>query len=255
MQLCTACNLSKSQVNKGPLKPIISPGFMTRLQVHNYNSHRYLAISLVRNYAIGTFQMDLIDMRHLPDGEMNWILHLIDHWSKFNLAYPIHRKSAASVANALKTHVLPIFGVPRILQCDNGREFVNKTIQSLLEDWPGSAQIVHGRPRHPQSQGLVEQAHHTLERMMASKIEGHKKTSVSSPPWASWLPHIVCKCTNCSDLSHKKFYNTSSYYRCLEYQNPPFYKADAVRGSLWSATTNNCSSRQLKKHLQRRRGR
>ena len=184
-------------------------------------------------------------MQHLPDGEMNWILHLIDHWSKFNLAYPIHRKSAASVANALKTHVLPIFGVPRILQCDNGREFVNKTIQSLLEDWPESAQIVNGRPRHPQSQGLVEQAHHTLERMMASKIEGHKKTSVSSPPWAS------CYLTLCVSVRITVIYHIKSFIIYL-------LTTDALNTrirSLWSATKNNCSSRQLKKHLQRRRGR
>ena len=28
-------------------------------------------------------------MRHLPDEDFKWILHIVDHWSKFNLAFPL----------------------------------------------------------------------------------------------------------------------------------------------------------------------
>ena len=56
--------------------------------------------------------------------------------------------------------------------------------------WPGAVQLVSGRPRHPQLQGLVEQAHYTLERMMSSRIA---ESASNSPPWTHWLPHIVCK--------------------------------------------------------------
>ncbi len=74
------------------------------------------------------FQIDLIDMRHLPDENYKWILHGIDHWSKFQFAYPLINKSAVDVAVALQKYVFPILGLPSILQSDNGREFVNKII-------------------------------------------------------------------------------------------------------------------------------
>eukprot|EP00731_Ephydatia_muelleri_P018625 Em0011g665a len=48
--------------------------------------------------------------------------------------------------------------------------------------------LISGRPRHPQSQGLVEQAHYTLERMISAKVV---ECSDPSPPWSQWLPHIV----------------------------------------------------------------
>ena len=50
--------------------------------------------------------------------------------------------------------------------------------------------LVSGRPRHPQSQGVVEQAHYTLERMLSAKVAEQKSCK---PPWSMWLPHIVCE--------------------------------------------------------------
>lgn len=135
------------------------------------------------------FQIDLIDMRHLPDGCYKWIAHAVDHWSKFNFAYPLVRKTAEEVAEGLQCLIFPYFGLPSILQSDNGKEFVNAILNKLVSQWPGKVQLISGRPRHPQSQGLVEQAHHTLERMIAAKMQEDKKTK---PPWSKWLPHIIC---------------------------------------------------------------
>ena len=72
-------------------------------------------------------------------------------WSKFNFAYALEAKSARNVADVLNTHIFPYFGVPRILNLDNGREFVNGVISDLLKLWHSDIQLVSGRPRHPQS--------------------------------------------------------------------------------------------------------
>ena len=50
------------------------------------------------------------------------------------------------------------------MQSDNGREFVNQVINDLLRVWQSNIQLLSGRPRHPQSQGLVERAHQTLPK-------------------------------------------------------------------------------------------
>ena len=108
-------------------------------------------------------------MRHLPDHGFKWILHLVDHWSKFHFAFRLVRKTATEVADAPEKWVFPVMGLPSILHSDNGREFVNKLIEEVLASWPGQVQLVSRRPRHPQSQGLIEQAHYTLERMISAK--------------------------------------------------------------------------------------
>jgi hypothetical protein len=65
---------------------------------------------------------------------------------------------------------LGYFGLPKILQSDNGNEFKNKLFVSEICDWEGSCKLVYGRPRHPQSQGLVEQANGTVEIMIGAMI-------------------------------------------------------------------------------------
>jgi hypothetical protein len=56
-------------------------------------------------------------------------------------------------------------GAPMVIQSDNGSEFIAEIISRLMEIWP-DAKIVHGQPRHPQSQGFVEHANQDSERML-----------------------------------------------------------------------------------------
>ena len=47
------------------------------------------------------------------------------------------KKSATEVAMGLVTRVFPYVGLPKILQSDNGREFVNQIVnEECLEMWP-----------------------------------------------------------------------------------------------------------------------
>lgn len=70
-------------------------------------------------------------------------------------------KTAEAVAKKL-TKIFAIFGAPRIFHSDNGREFANKVIKELVSKWP-ECKIVHGKPRHSQSQGSVERANRDIE--------------------------------------------------------------------------------------------
>ena len=79
----------------------------------------------------GVIQMDLIDMRHCPDGTYKWIGHYMDHWSKFHVLFALCQKSAAEVALNLQNQVFSYLGTPKILHSDNGREFVNAIVASL----------------------------------------------------------------------------------------------------------------------------
>ena len=124
-------------------------GFLSRVQV---------SIFFCPKFFLSRLQIGLIDMRHLHHDGNKWILHIFDHWSKFNLTYPLPQKTAKEVTNALEKWMFPIFGLPTILHSDNGRELVNHLIEDVLATWPVAVQL-----GHPRLQGLVEQAHYTLE--------------------------------------------------------------------------------------------
>ena len=109
-------------------------------------------------------------MRHMPDSSYHYIAHYMDqdHWSKFHILWPLMKKSAVDVAVGLVKRVFPYLGLPKILQSDNGREFVNEIVKEVVRSWPGEVVLINGHPRHLQSQGLVEKGNHLVEMQIQS---------------------------------------------------------------------------------------
>ena len=131
-------------------------------------------------------------MRHSPDRGYNYIGHFMDHFSKFHVLFPIQRKTADEVSRMIEERVLAYFGPPKIFHSDNGREFVNQLIRAMFERWRGDVVFVNGRPRHSQSQGLVERGNLRVERKIAAiKQEEGQHLTEGSYPWSSWLPRIM----------------------------------------------------------------
>lgn len=95
----------------------------------------------------------------------------MDHWSKIHIVFPLEHKTALQVAEGLDKHVFSVFGTPKVLHHDNGKEFVNEVVRSVVQSWPGETTIITGRARHPQSQGMVEQANATFKRLLGARIE------------------------------------------------------------------------------------
>ncbi|ORP62351.1 integrase catalytic domain-containing protein, partial [Vibrio cholerae] len=79
-----------------------------------------------------TLQIDLIDMQKYAkeNSGNNYILTVIDTFSKKAWAVPLKNKSGLVVTEAIKT-ILPN-GVKNI-QSDNGKEFFNKYFSSLMK--------------------------------------------------------------------------------------------------------------------------
>ena len=111
-------------------------------------------------------QVDLIDMQSLPQGQFKWIMVYQDHLTKFCILNALTSKRAAEVAHRL-LDIFLLFGAPHILQSDNGSEFTAQIVEELKVIWPQLI-IVHGKPRHPQSQGSVERANGDIKDMLCA---------------------------------------------------------------------------------------
>jgi len=115
--------------------------------------------------ALSRTQIDLIDIQTFPDGDFKWIMTVQDHFTKFVNLRALKQKRAVEVATALYDIFLT-FGAPCILQSDNGKEFRASVVENLRTFWP-ELTIVHGRPRHPESQGSVERANGEVKRLLS----------------------------------------------------------------------------------------
>jgi len=63
-------------------------------------------------------------------------------------------------------NALAYVGPPKIFHSDNGREFVNLLIWATFDRWGGDVTFINGRPRHSQSQGLVDRGNRTAEQKL-----------------------------------------------------------------------------------------
>ena len=187
--------LKTNQKSKKELKPIRSKNFNERVQV------------------------DLIDYQASPDGEYKYIMVYQDHFTKFVQLQPLKSKTANEVKKSIE-EIFDDFGPPKILHTDNGREFKNSLIDSFINDYPGLS-IVHGRPRHSQSQGSVERANQDVEHILCAWMADN-----TTKEWVLGVRKVQA-------IKNNRYHSTlkNSPYKCL-------FGVDYLQRSMESTVTN-----------------
>ena len=156
--------------------------------------------------------------------DFRFVLNYQDHFTKFCLLKPLTSKRATAIAAEL-VNIFTIFGAPRILQSDNGREFVGCVIEELKVMWPDLT-IVHGKPRHPQSQGSVERANGDVEDMLRAWLNDNNTTR-----WSLGLQFVQLQKNTAENRTLQM-----SPYRALFGQDPSVgLKSDFPRDVLLAA--------------------
>ncbi|CAM4841372.1 unnamed protein product [Rotaria magnacalcarata] len=167
--LCDVCCKRKGFPKPTVEKPIVSMGYLTRLQ------------------------MDLLDMRNIQDGEYKWILYTMDHFTKFSWAYSLKSKEVKSIADKLLEQFYS-FGTPRILQSDNGKKFVAKDLKT---SW-ANLTIINGRSQDPQTHAFVEHNNQILKLALYKWIQLNNCKN-----WSKGLAQVVYSINSSSTQSIK----------------------------------------------------
>ncbi len=155
---CVACQSSKIQTHiKAPLEKFGIPG------------RRFDHI-----------HVDLVGPLPPSDG-FTHLLTVVDRFSRWPEAIPLHDTSTSSCVQALVSNWVARFGVPTDMSSDRGSQFTSQLWTSMAQLL--GTQLHHTAAYHPQSNGLVERFHRHLKSALRARL--------TSPTWIQELPWVM----------------------------------------------------------------
>lgn len=117
-----------------------------------------------------------------PSGGYQYILVIVDMFTRWVEAYPTRRNDARAVLKALSRELIPRFGIPQEINSDRGTHFTNKTIQTLTQEL-GVQWKLH-TPYHPQSSGMVERINREIKATLSKLCQDTSLKWPGSPPFS-----------------------------------------------------------------------
>ena len=111
--------------------------------------------------------IDLVEIEDAAE-QKYYVAHATDHATRFQAAEVLPDKSTKAVIGFMMEKWLPTFGPPRVLVCDQGREFVSWE----MEEWASSQSIMlhHVAVQAPWQNGVAEKSGGILKTIMASLV-------------------------------------------------------------------------------------
>jgi hypothetical protein len=118
---------------------------------------------------------------HIPSEGYGVLLLVIDCCTRFIWIRALEDKSALTVAYAL-WNIFANFGFPKVMQSDNGTEFLNGVVSALAK----ASHIDHRliTPYHPRANGMVERMFRPIMEMIRSFCNG------ATPDWFHSIPQV-----------------------------------------------------------------
>lgn len=134
--------------------------YCQKFKKDNQIRHPPMIITDIANDKFEKIAIDLVDMRTIRTVKQNkYILSIQDNLTKFIYLHTLKNKEATFVVTHL-IHFVSLFGIPKVMLSNTGKEFDNELMTLLMEVF--NIDHIFITPYHPQSNGSLEGMHGKL---------------------------------------------------------------------------------------------
>ena len=126
-------------------------------------------------------EIDLVGPIPISEQGCDYYLTCVDVMSGYTVLRALKGKAMDTVATAI-WGVFCEYGTPKIIQSDNGTEFVNQLLRQLLMTFGVEHRLITAY--HPRANGLVERTNKDASRILKKVMIG------ATQMWEQWLPAI-----------------------------------------------------------------
>ena len=207
---------------------------------HKKAVEKFIKRKVMVSYVDQQWQADLIDMQKLEkyNNGYKWILTVIDIFSRYVWAFPLKSKTGEGVADAFKKifkgEDTTVKASPEKIQFDEGREFYNKHLKTLLEE----NDIEYFSSKSDKKASVVERFNKTLKTRMWKYFEEEETYK-----WVDVLDDLVNAYNNSfhssiqmkpseareEENSESVWFNLYGAFVMSEFGDPKFKVGDSVR--------------------------
>jgi hypothetical protein len=158
-------------------------------KVHRNGKKNEKKAGLESNYPFQKISLDVTGP--LPRGPLGeqYILGIIDNFSRFVTLVPLKRVTAETVGKALFEKWVTLFGIPEVIHSDRGTEFENRLMFHLCQLL--GIRKSRSSPYYPQGNAIIERLFGTVKDLLSTTMRSRKQS------WVSILPSVefALRCT------------------------------------------------------------
>jgi len=128
--------------------------------------------------------MDIIDPFSPGKGQTKHLLVAVDYFTKWIVVEPLTSISAKNVQSFVWKNIMCRFGLPNMIVSDNGRQFIDRGLQTFYEDL--GIKSVTSSVKHPQTNGQAEAANKVLLNELKKRLRTTKGRWIEELPEVPW---------------------------------------------------------------------
>ena len=141
-----------------------------------------------------SLSMDLVGPLPRSTRGHNFLLTVVDIFTKYCWICPLRKPTAANIIKCLEKDIFLEYGTPATIICDNGQQFVSNIFKNFISSY-GIETTFYNAVYSPQC-NPVERANRTIETAIASYVTNNHKV------WDANVPQIQAAINSTTSLAH-----------------------------------------------------